>query len=62
MVWWYTAKNHASSISGWVRTYLRSSGLDKLIFLLPVAAVDPVLPRACIRLDPLNFFACYNYK
>jgi len=39
MVWWYTAKDHVLSINAWVRGYLRASGVDKLIFLLPVAAV-----------------------
>jgi len=39
MVWWLTARNHAASISGWVRGYLRASGVDKFLFLLPVAAV-----------------------
>jgi len=36
MVWWLTARTHMSSISGPVRNWLRSSGLDKFILFLPI--------------------------
>jgi hypothetical protein len=37
MIWWFTAKNHEASISPWVRNWLRSSMINRLLALAPLA-------------------------
>jgi hypothetical protein len=35
MIWWFTARSHGASISPWVRNWIRSSKINRLIILLP---------------------------
>jgi hypothetical protein len=37
MVWWFTARSHEASISPWVRNWIRSSMINRLFALAPLA-------------------------
>jgi hypothetical protein len=37
MIWWLTARSHEASISPWVRNWIRSSMLNRLFALFPLA-------------------------
>lgn len=37
MIWWFTARSHEASISPWVRNWIRSSMVNRLFALAPLA-------------------------
>jgi hypothetical protein len=37
MIWWFTARSHEASISPWVRNWIRSSMINRLFALAPLA-------------------------
>jgi hypothetical protein len=39
MIWWFTARSHEASISPWVRKWIRSSMINRLLALFPYACI-----------------------